>query len=294
MVGDVLAGRYRVLGPLGAGGMASVWQARDLRLGRHVAVKVLLPNLSADPATATRFDREARSLAAVAHPNVVSVFDVEPGDPATGREPFYVMELCDGGSLADRLARSRRLAPGEVAATIGAVADGLADLHRRGIVHRDVKPHNILFSDLASGGRPKLADFGLARTAADGLDSLTATGTTIGTLAYLAPEVLGGETATPASDVYALAVVAFQALTGALPRPAATVTQVVEARGTPAALVSAVAPELGTAFDDALAPALAPDPAARPDPTQLAAALAAAARVVPASDSPTQVVPIVP
>ena len=99
-------------------------------------------------------------MAAAAHPSVVSVFDVEPGDADTGREPFYVMELCDGGSLADRLATVGRLPPPEVAAIVESVADGLVDLHGRGMIHRDVKPHNILFS----GGRAKLADFGLARS----------------------------------------------------------------------------------------------------------------------------------
>ena len=175
IVGDVLAGRYRIDAPIGAGGMASVYRARDLRLERDVALKVLLPNLAADPALARRFDREARALAAAAHPNVVNVFDVEPGDAATGREPFYVMELCDGGSLAERLAHRGRLPPDEVAPIVAAVADGLADLHRRGFVHRDVKPHNILFA----GERPKLADFGLAQPAdRSALTALTAVGAT--------------------------------------------------------------------------------------------------------------------
>jgi len=291
LVGDVLAERYRILGPLGAGGMASVWRASDLRLGREVAVKILLPNLSADPSTAARFDREARSLAAAAHPNVVSVFDVDPGDAQVGREPFYVMELCDGGSLAERLTAAGVLPPHELAPIISAAADGLADLHRRVMVHRDVKPHNILFCD----GRAKLADFGLARTEGDELEALTATGTTIGTLAYLAPELLAGGTASPASDVYALAVVAFQGLTGRLPRPAGSVTDVVEARSAAAATVSQAAPELGTGFDAVLAPALAPDPGLRPSPEALAAGLTAAvatgAPSLPADDQPTVIVP---
>jgi eukaryotic-like serine/threonine-protein kinase len=280
LVGDVLAGRYRIDAPLGVGGMASVYRARDLRLERDVAVKVLLPNLAADGVLAKRFDREARSLAAAAHPNVVSVFDVEPGDPATGREPFYVMELCDGGSLADRLAQRGRLEPGEVAATVATVADGLAELHRRGFVHRDVKPHNILFS----GGRAKLADFGVATTgAATDMTALTAVGTTMGTLAYLAPELLAGAAATPASDVYALGVVAFQGLTGRLPRTAASITDVVESRATPAPAASSVDPALGTAFDEPIASALAIDPGTRPTPVALAEELryAAAAPVDP-------------
>ncbi|HKG56880.1 MAG TPA: protein kinase [Candidatus Limnocylindrales bacterium] len=270
IVGDVLAGRYRIDAPLGAGGMASVYRAHDLRLERDVAVKVLLPNLAADPALARRFDREARALAAAAHPGVVNVYDVEPGDPATGREPFYVMELCDGGSLADRIAERGRLHSADIVATIAAVADGLAELHRRGVVHRDVKPHNILFS----GGRAKLADFGLARSesAAD-TTALTAVGTTVGTLAYLAPELIGGAPATAASDVYALGVAAFQGLTGRLPRPATSMTEVVESRSKPPPTVSSVAPDLGTSFDAPMARALSPDPGERPTPEAFATAL---------------------
>jgi serine/threonine protein kinase len=276
IVGDVLAGRYRVDAPLGVGGMASVYRARDLRLDRDVAVKVLLPNLAADPVLARRFDREARALAAAAHAGVVAVFDVEPGDPTTGREPFYVMELCDGGSLADRFGRRDRLDPRELAATIAAVANGLGELHRGGVVHRDVKPHNILFS----GGRPKLADFGLATSGTrTDMTALTAAGTTMGTLAYLAPELLAGAPATPASDVYALGVVAFQGLTGRLPRAAGSITQVVESRTVAAPTVSSVAPELGRAFDPPVAAALALDPATRPTPVALGQALRDAATV---------------
>jgi len=267
IVGDVLAGRYQIEALMGAGGMASVYRARDLRLERDVAVKVLLPNLAADPTLAQRFEREALALAATAHPSVVKVFDVEPGDPATGREPFYVMELCEGGSLADRLAPRGRLEPGELVAAVAAVAGGLADLHRRGFVHRDVKPHNILFDQ----ERARLADFGLARPEqASDLTALTATGATVGTLAYLAPELLEGAAATPASDVYALGVVAFQGLTGRLPRPAGSMTELVRSRTEPAPTVSSIAPELGTAFDGPVAAALAIDPEDRIGPLELA------------------------
>ncbi len=273
IVGDVLAGRYRIDAPIGVGGMASVYRAADLRLERDVAVKVLLPNLAADPALAQRFEREALALAATSHPSVVKVFDVEPGDPTTGREPFYVMELCDGGSLADRLRTRARLEPDEVVDVIGAVAAGLADLHARGFVHRDVKPHNILFDH----ERARLADFGLARSEeASELTSLTASGATVGTLAYIAPELLRGDPATPASDVYALGVVAFQGLTGRLPRPATAVAELVESHGEPAPTASSIVPELGTAFDAPIAAALATDPTARPAPEELADGLAVA------------------
>jgi serine/threonine-protein kinase len=296
-VGDVLGERYRIEGVLGAGGMASVYRATDLRLEREVAVKVLLPNLARDPSLADRFDREARMLAAVAHPGVAAVFDVDGGDPAIGREPFYVMELCDGGSLADRIEAGGRLDPGDVIPTITAVAQGLAELHQQGLIHRDVKPGNILFC----GGRPKLADFGLARAdASSDQTTLTAPGTTVGTLGYLAPELLRGGQPTIASDTYGLGVTAFHALTGGMPWPGDRLADVAAAETAPAPLVSSVAPPLGTAFDGACAAALASDPGRRPGPQRFAADLEEAlARWMedpgaPAADSLTETVVVTP
>jgi len=272
IVGDVLSDRYEIQSVLGAGGTASVYRAIDLRLQREVAVKVLQPNLAADRTVAARFDREARALAAAAHPAVVAVFDVEPGDPETGREPFYVMELCEGGSLADHL-QAGRLDPAQLVPTIAAVAEGLAEIHRQGVIHRDVKPHNILFA----GDRPKLADFGLARSEhPTELSALTADGTMLGTLPYLAPELLAGVPPTTASDVYALGATAFQGLTGRLPRPAGSMSEIVESRSVAPPSVSSVAPELGEAFDEPIAAALAVEPAARPTPTELAERLTTA------------------
>ena len=269
--GDLLAGRYRILAPLGAGGMATVYRANDERLRREVAIKVLLPNLASDPVVAERFEREARTLAAAAHPGVVSIFDVDAGDPKSGREPFFVMELCTGGSLADRSVEGQRLTPEELIPTLVSVADGLADLHARGVVHRDVKPSNILFAS----DRAKLADFGLARSDDGALDDLTTPGTAVGTMAYLAPEVLAGDTATAAADIYGLGVAAFAGLTGTLPRPATTLTELSATAREPARTVSAVVPELG-AFDGPIAAALAPDPADRPDALDFASSMTAA------------------
>lgn len=268
--GDLLMDRYRIVDHLGSGGMATVHRARDERLERTVAVKVLAPNLANDPQTATRFEREARSLAAAAHPGVVAVYDVDAGDPATGREPCFVMELCPGGSLSNRLAGGRRLAPDEIVPTLVSVADGLADLHRRGVVHRDVKPQNILFAT----DRAKLADFGLALDdGAPGAGELTTPGMAVGTLAYLAPEILAGERATPAADVYGLAVVAFLALTGELPRPSSSMAELVRNASSPARRVSTAAPDLGPAFDDVVGSGLALRPADRPDALDFASGL---------------------
>jgi Protein kinase domain len=270
-IGEKLAGRYRLDARIGSGEFATVFRARDLRLDRDVAVKVLLASHALDPVIAARFDREARVLAAVNHPNVVGVHDVAPGDPATGAEPFLVMDLCDGGSLADRLAASGTgsLPPDELVPVLVDVAAGLDALHARGIVHRDLKPSNVLLS----GGRARIADLGIA---AAGPSDLTATGTTVGTLAYLAPEQLAGEPGSPASDVHGLGVIAFVGLTGRLPRPAGSITELVGASARPVDPVSALRPGLGSAFDPALALALAGDPSRRPTATELGATLATA------------------
>ena len=271
-VGDLLAGRYRILGTVGAGGMATVHRARDERLERDVAIKVLLPNLAGDPVLATRFEREARTLAASAHPGIVSVYDVDPGDPNSGREPFFVMELCAGGSLADRLAGGQRLPPDDLVPVLVSVAEGLAALHERGVVHRDVKPSNILLAT----DRAKLADFGLARSDSAELSDLTAPGTVAGTMVYLAPEVLAGEAAAAPADVHALGVAAFAGLTGALPRPATSLSELIATAREPAARVSEAAPDLGEAFDEPIAAALNLDPASRPGALTFATALTAA------------------
>jgi len=271
IVGDVLADRYRLESVLGVGGMASVFLATDLRLDRQVAVKVLAANLAADASFAERFNREAGAMAGFSHPNVVAVYDVEPGDPETGREPFYVMEYCDGGSLADRLRVGGRMAPAALIPIVTAVAEGLAELHRSGLIHRDIKPGNILFS----GDRPKLADFGVAWTEGptDG-EPLTLAGTTLGTLPYLSPELAGGGPPSAASDVYALGVTVFQALTGQHPQPTSDDVSASEARPGKALPVSAAAPDLGPRFDAVIGRALSVDPADRPSPGELAAQLA--------------------
>ena len=178
VVGDLLAGRYRVDARLGAGGMGSVWRAHDLRLDRDVAVKVLMSSLAGDPVLAERFDREARALAAVTSPCVVAVHDVVT---SAGSDPFLVMELCPDGSLGDRLDTAGSLPVAEALPLLADAAEGLLALHARGILHRDVTPRNVLLS----GGRAKLGDLGLARAGATderaSLSDLTAAGTTVGT-----------------------------------------------------------------------------------------------------------------
>ena len=288
-IGDVLVGRYRIDARLGAGGMATVWRARDLRLERDVAVKVLLPNLAGDPVLAARFDGEARALAVLADPHVVGIHDVVVG--VAGTEPFLVMELCPDGSLGDRLVDGRAMPLDDALPLLADAAMGLAALHAAGIVHRDVTPRNVLLA----GGRARIGDLGLARAGVPGEAppgaGLTVAGTAVGTLAYLAPEVLHGETATPASDVYALAAVVYRTLTGVLPHPAGTIAEVVTGREQAVAPLARMAPGTPPAVADLVDRALVIDPTARPTAAEVAASLAVAERARGAGRSATPGVP---
>jgi serine/threonine protein kinase len=270
-IGDRLAGRYRLDARIGSGGFATVFRAHDLRLDRDVAVKVLLANHATDPVVTARFEREARVLAAINHPNVVAIHDVASGRPNAGSEPYLVMDLCAGGSLADLLKTSPTgsLSPDILIPILIDVSAGLAALHAGGIVHRDLKPSNVLLSR----GRAQIADLGIAVV---GPSDLTATGTAVGTLAYLAPEQLSGAPASSASDVHALGAIAFLGLTGRLPSPAESVAAVVAASAVPVDPVSVVAPGLGAAFDQSVARALAPDPSGRPTASDFRKMLSAA------------------
>lgn len=200
-------GRYVDLEILGQGGMGAVYRARDPALDRTVAIKVVL---DATPEFLQRFEREARAIARLSHPNVVQVYDV--GQDESGW-PYFVMELVPGRSLDAILKERGRLPPTEVADLIRQAAEGLEAAHQAGIVHRDVKPHNLL---LENGGRLRVVDFGVARDSRS-QEELTSTNATLGTLHYMAPEVLSGEVADARSDVYSLGLVAFHLLTGRPP-----------------------------------------------------------------------------
>ena len=203
MADEVIAGRYRLIEPLGRGSMSAVWLAEDEELQRRVAVKTLAPSADRE-----RFAREARAVAALSHPNICALYDY--GADAT--RPFMVLEYFPNGSLEDLLRTGKPLSDDETTRIATEIAAGLAHAHERGLVHRDLKPANILFD---GERRAKIADFGIASMAGTG--TLTDAGTVLGTASYISPEQATGLQAGPASDVYSFGVILFRMLTGRLP-----------------------------------------------------------------------------
>jgi serine/threonine protein kinase len=258
---ELVAGRYRLLEPLGRGAMSAVWEAEDLELARRVAVKTLAPS-----ADRQRFEREARAVAALSHANIVALYDYGESE---GR-PFMVLECLQGGSLEERLAGGEPLPDDETRRIAADVAAGLAHAHERGLVHRDLKPANILFD---AEGRAKIADFGIARMRGTG--TLTETGTVLGTASYLSPEQATGATAGPASDVYSFGVILFRLLTGRLPFAARNAMDLVRMhRDDAPPRVGEVRPDAPADLAALAAAALVKDPAGRPaDGAALVAAL---------------------
>jgi eukaryotic-like serine/threonine-protein kinase len=252
-----IAGRYRLESRLGFGGMSTVHLAFDQRLERRVAVKLLAEHLAEDPTFVSRFQREAQAAARLVHPNVVQVFD-SGLDESTGQH-FIVMEYIEGQSCAEILRDLGWVEVEEGVSIVEQACEGLHYAHRNGVVHRDVKPGNLLRS---REGVVKLADFGIAKATEQ--SSITQVGSVLGTAAYLAPEQARGEEAGPSADLYALGVVAYQLISGRLPYEAASLTELAlkqqrEEPPTLDTLVAAVNPELA----DAVAIALALDPRER-------------------------------
>jgi len=267
-VDTLLAGRYRLGGPLGSGGMAEVHEAVDERLRRPVAVKVLRPALAAEPGMRKRFEAEARSAARLSHHAVVAVYD--SGEDA-GR-PYLVMERLPGASLADRMAAG----PVDVSwigAMAGDVLGALDAAHRAGIVHRDVKPANILITE---DGRAKLSDFGIAKAVQEAPVDLTGADHLVGTPAYLAPERIDGLAASPGADLYALGVVLYEALGGVRAFPGTTPISVAYAvRHADLAPLGSLRPGLDPALVSVVERAMARDPRERfASAAEMAAALA--------------------
>jgi eukaryotic-like serine/threonine-protein kinase len=253
-----IAGRYVLGRRLGAGGMSTVFEANDTVLERPVAVKLLAEHLADDESFVYRFRREALSAARLQHPNIVQVFD-SGQDPNTHRH-YIVMEYVDGPSAADMLRERKRL---EIDETIHLVRDachGLDYAHRAGVVHRDVKPGNLLFAE--EMGATKLADFGIAKAAEQ--TRITQVGSVLGTAAYLSPEQARGEEAGPPSDIYSLGVCAYQFLTGRLPHEYASLTELaLKQQQDPVDPITDYRPEVAPELDEAVRVALERDPDAR-------------------------------
>jgi eukaryotic-like serine/threonine-protein kinase len=252
MAGQVLAGRYELGERLGVGGMSTVVRAFDDRLERDVAIKLLAEHLADDSQFVARFRREALAVARLVHPNIVQVFDFGLDEP-THRQ-YIVMELVRGQSGAEILREEGVLDIRDALSIVAQACRGLEYAHRNGVVHRDVKPGNLLRGE---DGVVKLADFGIAKAFSDE-SSITQVGSVLGTAAYLAPEQAAGEQAGPAADLYALGVVAYQLLSGRLPYEAQSLTELAlkQQREVPPRLDELnpdVSPQLAMAVDRALA-----------------------------------------
>lgn len=253
MIDVKLAGRYRLEGEIGSGGMTVVWQALDEVLERPVAVKILHHHLLSNEVFCEQFRRNALAGAALLHPHIVAAYDT--GEHAGA--PYVVMEYLGGGSLGKLLADGP-LAQQRVAAMGAEVCEALAHSHAAGVIHRDLKPSNILFTE---GGQVKVTDFGVGAAALGG--DLASTGALLGTLSFLAPEVLDGVEPGVQSDLYALGVVLFRALTGRVPRPASDELGAAHAGKFPPAHPRDFRPEVPKDLDAAVARALSPLPGDR-------------------------------
>lgn len=245
--------RYRLIERIAAGGSAEVWRAKDEQLDRPVAVKRLHPHLLPDEASRRRLVAEARAAAALSHPVIVGVYDVD----ATGESPALVMELVEGESLAARIERDGPLEERAAAALTADVAEALYHAHQRGVIHRDVKPGNVL---LAADGRTRLVDFGIAHSLAPSAERLTLAGTVMGTLRAMAPEQLTGGPITPRTDLYGLGVVLHEAVAGHAPYPATSPVALADAQRAGPPAMDGIDPALASV----IFACLSYDPTSRP------------------------------
>lgn len=257
IIGQLVDGRYEVTSRIARGGMATVYRATDRRLDRTVAVKVMHPHLAESPDFVARFRREARAAARLSHPGVVAVHD----QGSTAGAAYLTMELVDGPNLRTVLRERGAVPVGEALDLVDHVLDALASAHRAGLVHRDIKPENVL---LAADGRPKLADFGLARAVSEA--TAATTGTVLGTVAYLAPEIVTDGRADPRADVYAVGVLLYELLTGSQPFVGEAPIQVAfQHVNSTVPAPSSVVPWLPVEVDDVVAALTARDPDERPE-----------------------------
>ena len=258
---SVLGERYEIGGVLGRGGMAEVHRGRDLRLGREVAVKVLRQDLARDPSSQVRFRREAQAAASLNHPAIVAVYDTGEDRTTTGATPYIVMEYVEGETLRDVLRREGRLSPERAMSLAADICAALDFSHRNGIVHRDVKPGNVM---ITPQGTVKVMDFGIARAVSDSAATMTSTAAVIGTAQYLSPEQARGEGVDARSDVYSAGCLLYELATGTPPftgdSPVAVAYQHVrEDPRTP----SSINPEIPPELDAILLKAMSKNPANR-------------------------------
>src|SRR5262245_49849704 len=274
--GTILGGRYRLEERIASGGMGDVWRCVDDVLGRTVAVKILLPSLLEEAGFTERFRVEARTMATINHPGVVDIYDTG-SDPAAGA--YLVMEYVEGDALSRTLAKVGRLTPARTMALVAQAADALYAAHEKGIVHRDVKPGNLL---VRPNGTLVLTDFGIARSA--GAAQLTAAGSVLGTASYISPEQAMGQPATPLSDIYALGVVAYQCLAGRRPFEGENPLEIAmrHVRENPPPLP----PDIPAPVRTIVERAMAKDPASRWPTAAAFAAVAGRAAGVPAGTRP--------
>ncbi|MFH9132429.1 Stk1 family PASTA domain-containing Ser/Thr kinase [Streptomyces sp. NPDC017524] len=269
LVGQLLDGRYRIEARIAVGGMATVYRAVDTRLDRVLALKVMHPALATDVSFVERFIREAKSVARLAHPNVVAVFD----QGAEGAYVYLAMEYVAGCTLRDVLRERGALQPRAALDILEPVLAALGAAHRAGFVHRDMKPENVLIGD---DGRVKVADFGLVRAVGTATDT---TGSLLGTVSYLAPEQIEHGSADTRSDVYACGVVLYEMLTGVKPHTGENAAQVIYRHlNSDVPAPSAVVPGLPVALDSLVASATARNPEVRPHDAVLLLAEAREAR----------------
>lgn len=280
--------RYRLKGEIGQGGMAVVYRAQDERLGRPVAIKRMRAQLAADPTFLARFRREAQAVANLSHPNLAAVYD----SGEVNGIPYIAMEYVDGDNLKTRIAAEAPFSPEKAVNLMIQVCEGVGAAHRAGLVHRDLKPQNIL---LTRGGQAKVADFGIARSLSASVSS-TQTGQVWGTAQYIAPEQASGQPVRPATDVYSLGIILYELLTGRLPfegdNALALAMQHLQAEPRPLRQFN---PALPVGLEAIVAKAMAKRPDARyPDADALGSALKAYQRLGEQMTGPIPVAPRAP